>query len=120
MSELFDKVDKYLEKFNTELTNEDRYLDFRLGIDEFDNIYKWEFPNIPKPTDQELDELKEDEIKENKNQKILQKKLKSFRIPAINSNMLKIKDLKNFEECLFFNTSSKKLNYILDGKVIIL
>jgi len=120
MSELFYKVDAYLEKFNIELTDKDKYLDFRLGIDEFDNIYKWEFPDIPKPSDKELDELKEDDVKENKKQKNLQRKLKSFRIPAINSNLLKIKDLKDFEECLFFNTSSKKLNYILDGKVVIL
>ena len=120
MSELFDKVDTYLEKFNIELTDKDKYLDFRLGIDEFDNIYKWEFPDIPKPTDKELDELKEDDVKDKKNQKQLQTKLRSLKIPSINSNLLKIKDLNEFNECLFFNTSSKKLNYILDGKVVVL
>lgn len=117
---LFDKIDAYLDKFDIELTDEDLYLDNRLGIDENDNIYKWNFPGVAQPSIEMLNQLSNDEVKENKAQKKIQKILKSFRVPAINSNILKIKNLNKFDGCLFYNLSSKRLNFILDGKVIIL
>jgi hypothetical protein len=122
----FEKVEAYLNKNNVELTDEDYTPSGRfelLNDGEKTFIRRWDFTDIKQPTNEELESLYEserDQIKDKKNQKQLQEKLRSLKIPSINSNLLKIKDINEFNECLFFNTSSKKLNYILDGKVVIL
>jgi hypothetical protein len=124
----FDKVETYLNKNGIELTEQDYTPSGRFELlDDGEKTYirRWDFIDVKQPTNEELEQLQEDEdekekTKQRKQQQKLQRKLKTLKIPAINSNDLKIKDLNDFDECLFFNISTKKLNYILNGKVNIL
>jgi hypothetical protein len=112
MSELFDKVDAYLEKFNIELTDKDKYLDFRLGIDEFNEIYKWDFP-VPKPTDEDLKDITNDE--EQKDKKNLKKIIKDLRANQI--TILKKKEFEKMKEKNLFETGDM---FIYNAKLYII
>jgi hypothetical protein len=107
---LFEKYETYLDKYDIELTDDDKFLDNRFGYDEYGEIYRWEFPNVPKPSKQDLDkiELKDiEKLRKKKEKKDKLKKIKQFKFPVLtNEEMLNVTEL---DDTLFINEETGQL-----------
>lgn len=94
---LFEKCEVYLQELNVELAEADFTPDGRILVDSNEEIRKWEFPNVPKPTKEDLDKIDSADIKKlqkKKEKKDKLKRIKQFKFPVLsNEEMLNVTEL---------------------------
>jgi len=114
---LFEKCETYLDQFEIELTDEDKYLDNRFGYDEFGQIYRWNF-DVPKPSADDLDKIQPKDIEKVKKKKDKKQKLKRFK--SFEFQILDDEDLLNivpYDGMIYINKKDENLYYYLNGKL---
>ena len=116
---LFEKCEVYLNNYNIELQDSDYTPDGRLQIDNNNEISKWDFPNIPQPTKEDLDKIDNKDIeklrkKTDKKQKLKTIK-KSFQFPILNDE--DIINLQPYDGLIYINEKDGSLYYYYKNKL---
>jgi hypothetical protein len=114
----FQKCEVYLNKYNIELDDNDYTPDGRILVDSNDEIRKWDFPNIPKPSADDLNKIDDKDIEKSRKKK--QKKQKLKRIKSFEFPILDDEDLLNivpYDGMIYIHKKDENLYYYLNGKL---